>query len=219
APPPLDLRAPRPSAVRIRGPVIRLAVVGAGALVAGALTWAFVIQPEMRAAAFERRAESAGPPAAGEARPSERISDRPARYDRLADAEILPAPRGRPEAEAAIPPPGPVGRGAAPPSSRPAPPRTGPTPSEAAAASALFFASAGRAAAAPPPAETGAPARGAASDDYAAVYSPHRLIDPISPWELKAGTFLPATLLTAIDTGRPGPVVAVVSQDVRDTVT
>lgn len=224
APPPLDLRAPRPQAVRIRAPVIRAVVVGAGALVAGALTWAFVIQPEMRAAAFERRAEASNPSASGDARPSDLIREQPARYDTLAAEDGLPPPRGARSAEPAPTPeasPGPIGRAAA---SRPLgpPPRTGPTPGEVAAASGLFFPRAGGSAppgsgpAAPPWPQSG-PA-GVAAEDYAAVYSPHRLIDPLSPWELKAGTFLPATLLTAIDTGRPGPVIAVVSQDVRDTI-
>ncbi|MFN3354302.1 MAG: hypothetical protein ACK4Z5_11895, partial [Brevundimonas sp.] len=89
APPPLDLRAPRPRAVRIRAPIIRAVVIGAGALVAGALTWAFVIQPEMRAAAFERRAEATEASASGDARPSDLIRERPARYDGLAAEGVL----------------------------------------------------------------------------------------------------------------------------------
>lgn len=223
-PPPLDLRAPRPQAVRIRAPIIRSVVIGAGALVAGALTWAFVIQPEMRAAAFERRAEATDAPTSGDARPSELIRERPASYDGLAADDALPPPRGARAPDAQPTPdasPGPIGRGPAP---RPLGPaaRTGPSPAEVAAASGLFFPNAGGSAApgstpAATPSADLAP-RSVAAEDYAAVYSPHRLIDPLSPWELKAGTFLPATLLTAIDTGRPGPVIAVVSQDVHDSV-
>ncbi|MBX9575435.1 MAG: hypothetical protein K2X07_07340, partial [Caulobacteraceae bacterium] len=136
----------------------------------------------------------------------------------------LPPPRGARAPDPDPTPgasPGPIGRAAAPRPLGP-PSRTGPSAGEVAAASGLFFPRAGgsdapgSAPAATPATQTG-PAS-VAAEDYAAVYSPHRLIDPLSPWELKAGTFLPATLLTAIDTGRPGPVVAVVSQDVRDSV-
>ncbi|MFT4954926.1 MAG: type IV secretory pathway VirB10-like protein [Brevundimonas sp.] len=216
APPPLDLRAPRPSAVRIRAPVIRLAVFGAGALVAGALTWAFVVQPELRASAFARRAAETAEPDAGAARPSQQIWDQPARYDHL--NETLPPPRGRPAP--AEPAPGP----AAGPAPRPAQARPGPSPAETAAASGLFFARAAvpqttAASAAPPVAAAAADSGRAPAGEYAAVYSPHGLIDPLSPYELQAGAMLPATLLTAIDTGRPGPVIALVSQDVFDSVT
>jgi len=52
-----------------------------------------------------------------------------------------------------------------------------------------------------------------------AVYNPHVLVGPVSPFELKAGAIVPAALLTAVDTSRQGPVVAMVTQNVFDTVT
>jgi len=51
------------------------------------------------------------------------------------------------------------------------------------------------------------------------VYNPHVLVGPVSPFELKAGAIVPAALLTAVDTSRQGPVVAMVTQNVFDTVT
>jgi type IV secretion system protein TrbI len=42
---------------------------------------------------------------------------------------------------------------------------------------------------------------------------------PRSPYEVKAGTILPAVLLTAINSDLPGPVVAQVREHVYDTVT
>jgi hypothetical protein len=57
APPPgLDLRAPRPRAVRLRKSVVQAMVVGGAVLVSGSLAWAFVVQPELR----DERAGPAG---------------------------------------------------------------------------------------------------------------------------------------------------------------
>jgi type IV secretion system protein VirB10 len=97
------------------------------------------------------------------------------------------------------------------------PARVDPDPRALAAASGLFFeTSPGRSAATPPsPAAIGA-AHGV--EEVGAVYNGHRLTEPLSPWELKAGALIPAVLLTEVDTGRAGPVVAAVSQNVFDTV-
>ena len=211
-PPPLMGRAPRPGAVRIRKPVVQGAVIAAALLVSGSLAWAFVVQPELtdraRAASGEAELE-----ARGSVRPSERVTDQPASYDRLGPAdETLPEPRG---AEAASPPRGP----SSPPARVPSPGYAvarGPSAAQQAAASGLFF--------------QGAPASGAATQqdavaagpemrDYGAIYSPHGLLDPISPYELKAGAVIPGALLTAVDTARPGPVVATVTQNVFDSIT
>ena len=54
--------------------------------------------------------------------------------------------------------------------------------------------------------------------DYGAMYNGHNLLQPLSPYEVKAGAIIPAALLTGIDTSRSGPVVATVSQNVFDTV-
>ncbi len=55
-------------------------------------------------------------------------------------------------------------------------------------------------------------AAGARADDYLA--SPLR--DPISPWEVKAGTVIPAALITAINSDLPGEVIAQVTEPVYD---
>ena len=55
--------------------------------------------------------------------------------------------------------------------------------------------------------------------DYADVYGTHAILAPVSPYELKAGTVIPAALLTAVDSEREGRVIAVVTENVFDTVT
>ena len=58
-------------------------------------------------------------------------------------------------------------------------------------------------------------AAGSRADDYLA--SPLR--QAISPWEVKAGTVIPAALLTAINSDLPGEVIAQVTEPVYDHVT
>ena len=58
----------------------------------------------------------------------------------------------------------------------------------------------------------------AASGRRGGGYNDNRLAAPISPYELKAGAVVPAALLTGVDTARAGPVVAMVTQNVFDTV-
>ncbi|MDQ1193890.1 type IV secretory pathway VirB10-like protein [Brevundimonas vesicularis] len=222
--PPLMGRAPRPGAVRIRKPVVQGAVLAAALLVSGSLAWAFVVQPQMtRQARDAAEADGAGE-ARGDVRPSERVTDQPASYDRLAQGDALPERRGTPpEAQASrtLPPPDRV------PSPSYAAVARASRPAEQAAASGLFFASAPGAAASEAgaaeitqaqrgPSET-APA--SAMRDYGSIYSPHGLLAPVSPYELKAGAIIPGVLLTAVDTSRPGPVVAAVSQNVFDSIT
>jgi type IV secretion system protein TrbI len=52
-------------------------------------------------------------------------------------------------------------------------------------------------------------------DDY--LQAPLR--DPVSPWEVKAGTVIPAALLTAINSDLPGEIIAQVTEPVYDHVT
>jgi type IV secretion system protein VirB10 len=47
---------------------------------------------------------------------------------------------------------------------------------------------------------------------------PTTIVHPRSPYELKAGTIIPAALLTAINSDLPGPVIAQVRENVYDTV-
>lgn len=212
-PPPLMGRAPRPGAVRIRKPVVQGAVIAAALLVSGSLAWAFVVQPELTDRARAEQGESELE-ARGAVRPSDRVTDQPASYDRLGSSpEALPPPRG---AETPPPPRDP----SEPPVRVPSPgyaAARGPSAAQQAAASGLFFQGAER------PGPGAAPIPETAADpsmrDYGAIYSPHGLLDPVSPYELKAGAVIPGALLTGVDTARPGPVVATVTQNVFDTIT
>ena len=58
-------------------------------------------------------------------------------------------------------------------------------------------------------------AAGARADDYLA--SPLR--DPVSPWEVKAGTVIAAALITAVNSDLPGEAVAQVTEPVYDHAT
>tara|TARA_R110002110_G_scaffold68080_2_gene184688 strand:- start:15257 stop:16492 length:1236 start_codon:yes stop_codon:yes gene_type:complete len=53
----------------------------------------------------------------------------------------------------------------------------------------------------------------------ASIYNPHRIETPVSPWQVMAGTIIPATLLTGINSDLPGQVVGQVTEPVYDTVT
>lgn len=55
----------------------------------------------------------------------------------------------------------------------------------------------------------------AANDD---IYNPHRLVDPISPYQVMAGTIIPASLITGLNSDLPGTIIAQVTQPVYDTV-
>lgn len=51
------------------------------------------------------------------------------------------------------------------------------------------------------------------------TYNPHRLESPVSPYQLMAGTIIPASLVTGLNSGLPGLVIAQVTENVYDTVT
>jgi len=215
--PPLDARAPRPPVVRLRrGVLVGLVMAGAG-LVGGSLAWAFVVQPELRARAHEARLNGQVREAHGAVRPSEVVTGGPASYAQL---DKLPEPRrlggsDRPDAErrpSERPPPAAAsGR-----SSRRADDKV---LSGEARASDLFFGAGPRASSSSPPStQTADRIASPSRQDYGAVYNGHALLPPLSPFEVKAGTVIPAALLTAIDTSRQGPVVATVTENVFDTV-
>lgn len=220
-PPPLTARAPRPSAVRVRRSAVMLAVLGASGLLAGAFAWAFIVSPELRAEARERKLDGRTEEARGAVRPSEAVTDGPATYGHL---DQLPPPRrlnGEPEGSAdpsaSAPAPARVSSpryDAYPPSS---PVTRGPNPGEEARRSGLFFGGDGGRPAAQGEGGTDG-ASSALGRDYAAVYNGHQLLQPLSPYELKAGAVISAALLNGVDTTRPGPVVATVTQHVFDTV-
>jgi type IV secretion system protein VirB10 len=204
--PPLEARAPRPAVVRLRGGLVAAAAMGAAGLLATSLAWAFVVEPELR---DDRREGAPEPPSVGAVRPTERLTGQPASYGEL---DRLPPPRRLGGTEAS--PPDAATRPELQPASAP---RRSPRRSTAldragavaeAQGSDLFFAGRGGA---PPSAPT-------LSRDYAAVYNPHQLIAPLSPYEVKAGALIPALLLTGVDTARAGPVSATVAENVYDTV-
>ena len=51
------------------------------------------------------------------------------------------------------------------------------------------------------------------------IYNPHAVQQPISPYELLAGTIIPASLITGLNSDLPGLVTAQVTEDVFDSVT
>ena len=50
------------------------------------------------------------------------------------------------------------------------------------------------------------------------IYSPQHLQRPRSPYQLMAGSVIPAALITGLNSDLPGPVIAQVTEDVYDTV-
>jgi type IV secretion system protein VirB10 len=204
--PGLFTRAPRPAAIRLRRSVVQAAGFSAALLLGGSLAWAFVVQPHLRAEAHPKVQEAGDP--RGAVRPSDVVANQPASYDRLGSDQLPP-----PRTVGAQPP----ANAAATPATHPAPQIEAQNVAHQALQSGLFFASAGA-----PANGTGAVVNGGASSaarsDYGAVYNGHQLLAPLSPYELKAGAVVPATLLTAIDTSRAGPVVASVTENVFDTV-
>jgi len=58
-----------------------------------------------------------------------------------------------------------------------------------------------------------------ASGSDSPIYNPHRIEHPVSPWQVMAGTVIPATLLTGINSDLPGQVIGQVTEPVYDTVT
>ena len=58
-----------------------------------------------------------------------------------------------------------------------------------------------------------------AKEDDRAIYNPHGLQHPVSPYQVMAGTLISASLITGLDSDLPGLVVAQVTDNVYDTVT
>lgn len=50
------------------------------------------------------------------------------------------------------------------------------------------------------------------------IFNPNRLQDPVSPYQVMAGTLIPASLITGINSDLPGTIIAQVTQPVYDTV-
>lgn len=52
----------------------------------------------------------------------------------------------------------------------------------------------------------------------ASIYNPHGIVDPISPYQVMAGTIIPGSLITGLNSDLPGTIIAQVTQPVYDTV-
>lgn len=211
--PELAIRAPRPKAVRLRAGVVKAVVMAGGVLVAGALAWAFIVQPELRASARGKAAETREAAASRGVRPTERVTDQPASYDHLPPPRSLALQTPAASEPAAAP-----GRSTQAAHPGPAVAAEGPTALAQAVRSSLFFPDSPVSADVPAAPATPSPGGVPPSGPGAPGYNAHRLTPPLSPYELKGGAMIPAVLLTAVDTARPGPVVATVIQNVFDSV-
>src|SRR3546814_5511769 len=49
--------------------------------------------------------------------------------------------------------------------------------------------------------------------------SPHKLIAPVSPWTVQAGSVIAASLITGLNSDLPGLVTAQITENVYDSVT
>lgn len=218
--PGLSLRAPRPPVIRLRKSVVQIMIMGGVLLVSGSLAWAFVVQPELRANARDRAVEDRQEGARGVVRPADVVANQPATYDRLPEPRTAFGEEAVP-VEASAPPAPPAYEPAY--SVAPAPRPPGVNGADQAARSGLFFERTAErdveAAPATGSATGSGPGEGRSADrDRASLYNGHALVAPLSPFELKAGAVIPAALLTGVDTARAGPVVAMVTQNVFDTV-
>ena len=216
--PGLSLRAPRPPVIRLRKSVVQAVVMGGVVLVSGSLAWAFVVQPEFRAGAQARAAEKKPELGRGVVRPTEIVTRQPSSYDRLPEPRSGFAPEATEPSALATPVTAYPAQTYRP---QPTPRSMAVTGADQAARSGLFFdAAVGGRAAAEPTAQASSTAREgvAAAGRHGEAYNPHALVAPLSPFELKAGAVVPAALLTGVDTARAGPVVAMVTQNVFDTV-
>lgn len=235
--------APKPAQQINKKSVRTVFMVSAGVL-SLAFVYAFVVSPAVRAEARAKQAEQNQRTPPGSVRPADVLADGPASYADLTKApeelpeEALPANIPLPEHIALGPAHAPrVMVQSAPREPMRSSPRApwavqgvptnpreprGPSELEKAQRSGLFFdggASTQTAALATPSAASTGPSRIQRREDYEAVYADRAALAPLSPYELKAGTVIPAALLTAVDTEREGRVLASVTENVFDTVT
>ena len=98
--PPLDARAPRPPAVQLRRGIVMAVTMGGASLVAGALAWAFVLQPGLRAQTHAARQDASIPTSGEGSAEQSGVTGGPSTYAQL---NQLPPPRllGKPPADTA----------------------------------------------------------------------------------------------------------------------
>lgn len=223
--PMLATRAKPGKVQRINPRAVRFVFIIASAILAGALVFAFVASPAQQAQARAKAAEETQRTSPGAVRPADVLSQGPASYAELTAPESAEPALEAPPTDAA--PPSPSAGPAHPPRviirrepSEPGQMR-GASERDRARVSSLFFAEApgGQSASAPSPAPSPSQPGIARREDHAAVYGDRAVLAPLSPYELKAGTLIPAALLTPIDTEREGRVLASVTENVFDTVT
>ena len=243
----LSARVDGPKPVKIRDNSI-FAVGGLAATVlCGAMIWGFVYTPMARAEARAKAREENQRTPPGSVKPADVFGNKPLSYaDLTKPAEAAPPPEIAPGgAPATTPSAGPAHQSRVivqrapreasathaprpyydrppPPPAAPQAPR-GPSELERARRSGLFFDDNARvpsnAAANRQMADSSdGPPTIARRPDYADVYGDRAILAPVWPYELKAGTVIPAALLTAVDSEREGRVMAVVTENVFDTV-
>jgi type IV secretion system protein TrbI len=230
---------PRP-AVRFRRGLI-VGTTGAVAAAILALSWFALEPPSFRKAATAVESDEAAPKATADA-----LANVPSTYGDVPRlGPPLPGDLGRPILEqqrsAGEPPPGPsdpAGAEAERERAAVAERQRASAALQAVRASPLIVQLAGSAGAAaspeagradgPAPSLTSAaaaiPANQQRKIDFAhpgsdGEVNPHALSASPSPWTLSAGTLIPASLITGLDSDLPGSVLAQVTEDVRDSAT
>jgi type IV secretory pathway VirB10-like protein len=213
---------------------------GAATIMCGAVIFVFVLDPFLKVDARAKAREESKQTPTGSVKPADVLSNHPVTYADLTkadsnppieDADIAPDIHPVTDVDPAHSSRVIVDRAQSDTRYRPSngPSRTsGPTNSgssevDLARKSGLFFGepvsrtSFGMGPAQMPSVSTDQPSV-ARKSDYQEVYGDRTILTPISPYELKAGTVIPAALLTAIDTQREGRVVGLVTENVFDTV-
>ena len=95
----------------------------------------------------------------------------------------------------------------------------GPAPGDPFAGLARLYEGAGAGMAAPDPGQQLRKEDFLADVSDRSIYNPHRLEAPVSPYQVMAGTVIPAALVTGINSDLPGQVIGQVTEPVYDTVT
>ncbi len=237
---PLNTRVDEPKPVKIRLAAVMSILGGAATIMCGAVIFVFVLDPFLKVDARAKAREESKQTPTGSVKPADVLSNHPVTYADLTkadsnppieDADIAPDIHPIVDAGPAHPSRVIVGRAQSERRYRPsngplrlsAQSNSGPNEVDLARKSGLFFGENGSRTAissAPtplPPTRTDQ-TRISRKSDYADVYGDRAILAPVSPYELKAGTVIPAALLTAIDTQREGRIVALVTENIFDTV-
>lgn len=228
--------APKPTQ-QINKSAVRGVFILCGSVISLSLIYSFVIGPLGKAEARAKQAEEARETPSSSVRPAEILSQGPSTYAELTNTPNLPSEEALASLSPIVPPDaGPAHEPRVIMEDRPIynaqPARRQPAQTtsqsgstnetQKARQSALFFdqtpstpTQAATPVALPIPQQDLIQRR----KDYDAVYGDRAVLAPLSPYELKAGSVIPAALLTAIDTEREGRVIASVTENVFDTVT